>query len=178
MSKVEIRYYEAKQGEPRIPNTLTIDGKRIDFTSLDIDTGAFMEGYPAGVDLRGYKREDHRIQHVWYRLLLDGAAVMETLEKPTRTEQHDGSVIFTWNGVKVSIPKGLAMNDELDARIMRDAIVSTQDNIRADLSRLADTLGLYGFLVNDCDVDITLDRAFGGDIHYRFGVRIGVEVKR
>lgn len=69
------------------------------------------------------------------------------------------------------------MNDELDARIMRDAIVSTQDDIKKSLGRLADTLALYGFILRDCDTDVTVDRYMNGDVGYRFDVRINVEVK-
>lgn len=69
------------------------------------------------------------------------------------------------------------MNDELDAHIMRDAIVSTQKDIESSLRRLANTLELYGFILRDCDTDVTVDRYMNGDVGYRLDVRINVEVK-
>ena len=70
------------------------------------------------------------------------------------------------------------MSEQQDAFIVREAIIQTQNNIEAELMSLCVVLTRYGFVLNSCDVTLDLDRTYGGDVHYRFDARIGIEAQR
>jgi hypothetical protein len=64
----------------------------------------------------------------------------------------------------------------MSAEELQDAIRFAQNDIKSTLELLTQRLP-KGFVVTGCSVDCDTDRTFGGDVHCRFDVRIGVEVQ-
>jgi hypothetical protein len=70
---------------------------------------------------------------------------------------------------------GAAVSDILSATDLRDAVSFAEKDIQQTLAMLVGRLP-DGIELERCDVDVSKDRTFSGSVHYRFEVKILIEV--